>query len=73
MMCSSVGAARGGFYTSLVHPGLRIISLNMNLCNNQNWYAGVAVPIAVAPQKLVPDRVTVSCYDIFTLVCTCSR
>ena len=29
--------ARGGFYTTLIHKGLRVVSLNMNYCNNQNW------------------------------------
>ncbi|ELU17764.1 hypothetical protein CAPTEDRAFT_96075 [Capitella teleta] len=30
--------SRGGFYTTLIKPGLRIISVNMNYCNNQNWW-----------------------------------
>ena len=29
--------ARGGFYTALIRKGLRVVSLNMNYCNNQNW------------------------------------
>jgi hypothetical protein len=29
---------RGAFYSVLVRPGFRIISLNMNYCNNKNWY-----------------------------------
>ncbi|KAI6652711.1 Sphingomyelin phosphodiesterase-like [Oopsacas minuta] len=29
---------QGIFYTTLVKPGLRIISLNMNYCNNRNWW-----------------------------------
>jgi len=28
---------RGAFYSVLVRPGFRIISLNMNYCNNKNW------------------------------------
>ncbi|XP_074657493.1 sphingomyelin phosphodiesterase-like [Tubulanus polymorphus] len=28
----------GGYYTALVKPGLRVVSLNMNYCNNQNWW-----------------------------------
>ena len=28
---------KGGFYSVLVRPGFRIISLNMNYCNNKNW------------------------------------
>lgn len=27
----------GGFYSTLVRPGLRIVSMNMNYCYNQNW------------------------------------
>ena len=27
-----------GFYTILVKPGLRLVSLNMNYCNNQNYW-----------------------------------
>lgn len=29
---------RGAYYSVLVHPGLRVISLNMNYCNSQNWW-----------------------------------
>ena len=29
---------QSGFYTMLVKPGFRIISLNMNYCNNQNFW-----------------------------------
>ena len=29
---------RFGYYTLLVKPGLRLISLNMNYCNNQNFW-----------------------------------
>ncbi|KAI5640562.1 calcineurin-like phosphoesterase domain-containing protein [Phthorimaea operculella] len=29
---------RGAFYSVLVRPGFRIISLNMNYCNNFNWW-----------------------------------
>lgn len=29
---------RGAFYSVLASPGFRIISLNMNYCNNKNWY-----------------------------------
>jgi sphingomyelin phosphodiesterase len=29
---------RGAFYSVLVRPGFRIISLNMNNCNNRNWW-----------------------------------
>ncbi|KAJ1531727.1 hypothetical protein ONE63_000393 [Megalurothrips usitatus] len=29
---------RGAFYSVLVRPGFRVISLNMNYCNNKNWW-----------------------------------
>ena len=29
---------RGGYYTALVQPGLRIISTNMNYCYTYNWW-----------------------------------
>ncbi|XP_021710800.1 sphingomyelin phosphodiesterase isoform X1 [Aedes aegypti] len=29
---------RGAFYSVLVRPGYRIISMNMNYCNNKNWW-----------------------------------
>ncbi|GAB6027684.1 hypothetical protein CHUAL_001924 [Chamberlinius hualienensis] len=29
---------KGGYYTAPVFPGFRIISLNMNFCNNLNWW-----------------------------------
>ncbi|EDW77128.2 uncharacterized protein Dwil_GK22200 [Drosophila willistoni] len=29
---------RGAFYSVLVRPGFRIISMNMNYCNNKNWW-----------------------------------
>ncbi|KAK2727956.1 sphingomyelin phosphodiesterase-like [Artemia franciscana] len=29
---------KGGFYSVLAKPGFRIISLNMNFCNNKNWW-----------------------------------
>ncbi|XP_037914382.1 sphingomyelin phosphodiesterase isoform X1 [Hermetia illucens] len=29
---------RGAFYSVLLRPGFRIISLNMNYCNNKNWW-----------------------------------
>lgn len=29
---------RGAFYSVLVRPGFRIISINMNYCNNKNWW-----------------------------------
>ncbi|KAK9876806.1 hypothetical protein WA026_015044 [Henosepilachna vigintioctopunctata] len=29
---------RGAFYSVLVRPGFRLISLNMNNCNNKNWW-----------------------------------
>lgn len=28
---------RGAFYSVLVRPGFRLISLNMNYANNKNW------------------------------------
>ncbi|RUS86483.1 hypothetical protein EGW08_005733, partial [Elysia chlorotica] len=28
----------GAYYTVSPHPGFRIISLNMNYCNNENWW-----------------------------------
>lgn len=30
--------SRGGFYTAPVKPGLRVVSLNMNYCNSDNWW-----------------------------------
>ena len=35
---TSTTVRRGAFYSVLVKPGFRIISLNMNYCNNKNWY-----------------------------------
>ncbi|KAH3885331.1 sphingomyelin phosphodiesterase-like [Dreissena polymorpha] len=29
---------KGGFYSASPFPGLRVISLNMNMCNNGNWW-----------------------------------
>ncbi|XP_072401244.1 sphingomyelin phosphodiesterase isoform X1 [Diabrotica undecimpunctata] len=29
---------RGAFYSVLIRPGFRLISLNMNYCNNKNWW-----------------------------------
>ena len=29
---------KSGYYTALIKPGLRIVSLNMNYCNNQNYW-----------------------------------
>jgi sphingomyelin phosphodiesterase len=29
---------RGGFYTTLIRPGLRLISLNMNYCSWENFW-----------------------------------
>lgn len=29
---------RGAFYSVLVRPGFRILSVNMNYCNNKNWW-----------------------------------
>ncbi|KAI1300253.1 Sphingomyelin phosphodiesterase [Halotydeus destructor] len=29
---------RGAYYATKIRPGLKIISLNMNYCNNQNWW-----------------------------------
>ncbi|XP_059480867.1 sphingomyelin phosphodiesterase isoform X1 [Neocloeon triangulifer] len=29
---------KGAFYSVLVRPGFRVISLNMNNCNNKNWW-----------------------------------
>ncbi|XP_059155897.1 sphingomyelin phosphodiesterase-like [Physella acuta] len=29
---------RGAYYTVTPYPGLKVISLNMNYCNNQNWW-----------------------------------
>jgi sphingomyelin phosphodiesterase len=29
---------RGGFYTTIVRPGLRLISLNMNYCAPENYW-----------------------------------
>ncbi len=28
----------GGYYTALVQPGLRIVSMNMNYCYTLNWW-----------------------------------
>lgn len=33
---------RGAFYSTLVRPGFRIVSLNMNYCNHDNWYVSSA-------------------------------
>lgn len=35
---SSPTIRKGAFYSVLVYPGFRIISLNMNYCNNKNWW-----------------------------------
>ncbi|XP_071516089.1 sphingomyelin phosphodiesterase-like isoform X6 [Panulirus ornatus] len=35
---SSHSVRKGAFYSVLVRPGFRIISLNMNYCNNKNWW-----------------------------------
>lgn len=35
---SSPTIRKGAFYSVLVRPGFRIISLNMNYCNNKNWF-----------------------------------
>ncbi|KAK8388912.1 hypothetical protein O3P69_020698 [Scylla paramamosain] len=35
---SSPTIRKGAFYSVLVRPGFRIISLNMNYCNNKNWW-----------------------------------
>lgn len=29
---------RGGFYSVLARPGLRIIAINNNYCSNKNWW-----------------------------------
>nr|KAG5693323.1 hypothetical protein BaRGS_008399 [Batillaria attramentaria] len=29
---------QGAYYTVSPYPGLRIVSINMNTCNNENWY-----------------------------------
>lgn len=29
---------RAGFYTALVQPGLRVVSLNMNYCAKENFW-----------------------------------
>jgi sphingomyelin phosphodiesterase len=29
---------RGGFYTTIIRPGLRLISLNMNYCSAENFW-----------------------------------
>lgn len=29
---------RAGYYTTMIQQGLRLVSLNMNFCNNQNWW-----------------------------------
>jgi sphingomyelin phosphodiesterase len=29
---------KGAFYSVLVSPGFRMLSLNMNYCNNKNWF-----------------------------------
>lgn len=35
---TSPSVRKGAFYSVLVRPGFRIISLNMNYCNNKNWW-----------------------------------
>ena len=32
------GQNRGAYFSTVVKPGLKVISLNMNYCNNQNWW-----------------------------------
>jgi sphingomyelin phosphodiesterase len=34
----STTVRRGAFYSVLVRPGFRLISLNTNYCNNKNWW-----------------------------------
>jgi sphingomyelin phosphodiesterase len=29
---------RGGFYTTVIRPGFRLISLNMNYCSSENFW-----------------------------------
>jgi len=29
----------GGYYTTIIKPGLRIVSMNMNYCYTFNWWA----------------------------------
>jgi sphingomyelin phosphodiesterase len=33
-----VSIERGGFYTTIIRPGLRVISLNMNYCSWENFW-----------------------------------
>lgn len=35
---TSITIEMAGYYTVKPYPGLRIISLNMNMCNNLNWW-----------------------------------
>ena len=35
--CVLFVSARGGFYTTLIRKGLRVVSLNMNYCYDLNW------------------------------------
>jgi sphingomyelin phosphodiesterase len=35
---TAANISKAGFYTTLVAPKFRIVSLNMNYCNNMNWW-----------------------------------
>ena len=43
---------KGAFYSVPVSPGFRMLSLNMNYCNNKNWYDSASC-IAVFRMMLI--------------------
>ena len=42
---------RGSYYTVLLSKGFRLVSLNMNYCNNMNWWENIVLYICLDLQK----------------------
>lgn len=43
----SIFNCRGGYYTVYLSKGFRLVSLNMNYCNNLNWYVNFFLVVVV--------------------------
>ena len=64
---------RGAFYSVLASPGFRIISLNMNYCNNKNWCLSFHRLTHQSPDVLMDPH---GCYFsffffLFSFCCCC--
>jgi len=55
----------GGFYTTMIRPGLRVVSLNTNYCSDDSWW------LLVGDNSVDPEKQLAWFADVMQQVAHC--